>query len=100
MSRARPEDLADVTAPARAQASIEPVEISAAPRTNWRDRWVEIAQSVPPIPGKAGSAAIAADARAAEAIVTPIRVMLALLVLLLALGAFELVVRRPGRRAD
>ena len=35
-------------------------------------------------------------------LVTPLRVMLALLVLLLALGAFELMVRRPAgiRRAD
>src|SRR5438046_9823244 len=62
MSRMRPdedmapENMAGATAPARAQASIEPVGASAAPRINWRDRWVEIAQRMPPVVDQAGVA--------------------------------------------
>lgn len=98
MSRMRPEDIAGVTGPARAQASIEPVATSDEPRMNWRDRWVEVAQRIPPIVGKAGPADLAANASNTEPIVTPIRVMLALLMLLLALGVYELLFRRTEWR--
>lgn len=102
MSRMRPEDVPDTAVSASAGASVDAVASPAAPRTNFWDRWVEIAQRVPPVAAKAGPADLAADARTAEPLVTPLRVMLALLVLLLALGAFELMVRRPAgiRRAD
>ena len=63
------------------------------------ERWVDITQRVPPLPGTTGPADLAADAREFAPLVTPIRVMLALLVLLLTLGAYELA-RRPSRRAD
>ena len=99
MSRARPEDLAgstSVAGSAQAEVTLAPVA-AAPPGTDWRERWVEIVQRVPPIVDQAGPADLAADARAAEPLVTPTRVMLALLVLLLAFGTFELVVRRPGR---
>lgn len=108
MSKMRPDDMpgqgtsqsASHGASARAQASIEPSETPVAPRTNFWDRWVEIAQRAPPVVDKAGPADLAADAGATEPIVTPVRVMLALLVLVLAFGVFELLFRRPGRRAD
>jgi hypothetical protein len=101
MSKARPEDLVASTSVAAASAQAEVTLVAPAsadpPRADWRERWVEIVQRVPPIVDQAGPADLAADARAAEPLVTPTRVMLALLVLLLAFGTFELVVRRPGR---
>jgi hypothetical protein len=100
MSKARPEDLVASTSVASAQAEVTlapPATDSAPPRADWRERWVEIIPRVPPIVDQAGPADLAADARAVEPLVTPTRVMLALLVLLLAFGTFELVVRRPGR---
>jgi hypothetical protein len=105
MSKMRPDDMPDRGASARVEASVGPnlgpsLASSEAPRSNFWDRWVDIAQRVPPVVDKAGPADLAADAGAAEPIVTPIRVMLALLVLMLAFGAFELLLRRPGRRAD
>jgi len=95
MSKASPEDLVGVTG--SAQAEVRFAVAPAPPRPNFWDRWVDIAQHVPPIEGKTEPADLAADSRAVEPLVTPVRVMLALLVLLLALGTFELVVRRPTR---
>lgn len=97
MSRASPEDLVGVTASAQAEMTIMPPVEPIPPRVNFWDRWVEIAQRVPPIEGKAEAADLAADARVVEPLVTPARVMLGLLVLLLAFGAFELAFRRPAR---
>jgi hypothetical protein len=100
MSKARPEDLVASTSVASAQAEVSlapPVEAPAPPGANWRERWVDIVQRVPPIVDESGPADLAADARVIEPLVTPTRVMLALLVLLLAFGTFELMVRRPGR---
>jgi hypothetical protein len=99
MSRMRPEDFAGSVGPARAEASADPSGTPAVPRVNFFERWVDIAQSVPPMAGKAAPADLAADARAAEPLVTPTRVMLGLLVLILTLGFFELL-RRPNRRTD
>jgi hypothetical protein len=101
MSKMRPDDMPDRGASARVEASVGPShgssEAPAAPRSNFWDRWVEIAQRVPPVVDKAGPADLAADAGATEPIVTPIRVMLALLVLVLAFGAAELLLRRERR---
>jgi hypothetical protein len=97
MSRMRAEDMA-VEAPARATASIAPVDTSP-PRMDWRDRWVDVAQRFPPATGTAEPADLAADAGQAQPLVTPIRVMLVLLVLVLSFGVFELL-RRPSRKAD
>ena len=101
MSRMRAEDMIELQAPARATASVDPVEASSppSPRMNWGERWVDITQRFPALPGKTSPADLAADAREIEPLVTPIRVMLALLVLLLTLGAYELA-RRPNRGAD
>ncbi|TKW76724.1 MAG: hypothetical protein DI543_19445, partial [Bradyrhizobium icense] len=96
MSRMRPEDFAGSVGSARAEASADPSATPAVPRINFFERWVDIAQSVPPIAGKAAPANFAADARAAEPLVTPTRVMLGLLVLILSFGLFELL-RRPNR---
>ena len=102
MSRMRAEDVVELQAPARATASVDPVEASSPPsppRLNWGERWVDITQRVPPLLGRATPGDLAADAREVEPLITPIRVMLALLVLLLTIGAFELA-RRPSRRAN
>ncbi len=101
MSRASAADLAGVSAPARAEAGIDAAPPSAS-GVDWRERWVEIAQRIPPVAAeatvaKATSADLAADASGVAPIVTPLRVMLMLLVLLLAIGAYELL-RRPVRR--
>ena len=113
MSRMRSDDMPDAAVAASAGAS---VDATAAPLVNFFERWVEIAQRVPPAAPRTDRTAnqaadqtadraalpsdLAADARAAEPLVTPIRVMLGLLVLLLAFGVFELVVRWPARRTD
>lgn len=104
MSRMRAEDMIELPAPARATASVDPVPVDASsppspPRMNWGERWVDITQRFPPLPGKTTPGDLTADAREVEPLVTPIRVMLALLVLLLTIGAYELA-RRPSRRAD
>lgn len=99
MSRMRPEDMLAIQAPtASASASAEALE-TPPPRSNFWDRWVDIAPRAAPMAAKPGPADLAANARAVEPVVTPVRVMLALLVLLLTLGCFELL-RRPVRRAD
>lgn len=101
MSRMRPEDFAGSVGPARAQASADPTAAPAiAPRPNFFERWVDIVQRVPPLPDKASPADIAANAQGAEPLVTPARVMLGLLVLILTLGCYELLRRPNGRRAD
>jgi hypothetical protein len=104
MSRMRAEDMIELQAPARATAGVDPVPLDASPppsppRMNWGERWVDITQRFPPLPGSTSPADLAADAPEVAPLVTPIRVMLALLVLLLTLGAYELA-RRPTRRAD
>lgn len=96
MSRASAADLAGITAPARAEAGIA-VPPASSSAMDWRERWVEIAQHMPPAAGKAVSGELTADASRIAPIVTPLRVMLMLLVLILAIGAFELL-RRPVRR--
>jgi hypothetical protein len=103
MSKASSEDIAGATARAQAQAEVSlmpPLQETAPSRADWRERWVDIVQRVPPIADKPGPAVLAADAGATEPIVTPTRVMLAVLVLMLAFGTFELIVRRPSRKAD
>ena len=101
MSRMRPEDFAGSVGSARAEVSADPSGTpSVAPRANFFERWVDIVQRVPPPPDKASPADIAADARAAEPMVTPARVMLGLLILILSLGFFELLRRPNNRRAD
>ena len=97
-----PEDFASLQPPARAEASSEPVE-APAPRINWRDRWVEVAQRVPPVVDKSEPAELslaAAAARQAELILTPTRVMLALLAFVLMLGIVEIVNRGDRRMAE
>src|SRR5205085_11619314 len=48
MSRMRAEDTLELSAPARATASADVADAASPPRINWRDRWVEIAQRMPP----------------------------------------------------
>lgn len=96
MSKMRPDDTPERGASARAEASIgapnlAPSEAATPARSSFWDRWVEIAPHTPPVANKARPADLAADA---GAIVTPVRVMLGLLVLVLAFGAAELLLRR------
>jgi len=101
MSKMLPEDFAGLQSPARAEASSEPVE-AVAPRVNWRDRWVEVVQRVPPVADKTEPSElslVAAAARQAEPILTPTRVMLALLAFVLMLGIVEIVNRGDRRMA-
>jgi hypothetical protein len=100
MSRMRSEDFAGSVGPARAEASADPSGSFAAPRMNFFERWVDIAQRAPPRPDKAAPGDLAADARSVEPLVTPARVMLGLLVLILTLGFFELLRRPNNRRAN
>src|SRR5262245_29109007 len=74
MSRMRAEDMLELQAPARATASVDPVPVDASspspPRMNWGERWVDISQRVPPLPGRATPGDLAADAREAEPLIT------------------------------
>jgi hypothetical protein len=68
------------------------------PRMNWRDRWVDVAQRAPPVLDKVEPADLAADAGyTVEPMVTPTRVMLALLAVLLMLAVIELLFRTTIR---
>jgi hypothetical protein len=94
MSRMLPEDEPRVETPAQAgaqtQASSTPLPPSA-PSMNWRERWIDMPASERRATGQVGPADVAANA---ETIVTPTRVMLALLAVVLTLGFVELVFRK------
>jgi len=94
MSRMLPEDEPRVEtraqAPAQAQASSNPLP-PPAPSMNWRERWIDMPASERRAAGQVGPADVAANA---EAVVTPTRVMLALLAVVLTLGFVELVFRK------
>jgi hypothetical protein len=101
MSKMLPED-APLVPPARASASVELFYPPAAtPPLNWRERWVEVAPSAAPAANKAGPAELAANAERVEPMVTPTRVMLAFLAVLLMLAVIEVLFRttiREGRK--
>jgi hypothetical protein len=94
MSRMLPEDEPRVEtraqAPAQAQASSNPLP-PPAPSMNWRERWIDMPASERRAAGQVGPADVAANA---EPVVTPTRVMLALLAVVLTLGFVELVFRK------
>lgn len=92
MSRMRPEDDAALQSSARAS------EAPAAPRVNWRDRWVEVVPRVPPAAIKPGTVELStAAAPVVEPLLTPTRVILALLAVLLTLATVEIVFRSTIR---
>jgi len=93
MSRMLPEDESRVETQASAQAEVSsaPQAAPAAPQTNWRDRWIEVGPTAKRAAGQPTPADVAANA---EPIVTPTRVMLALLAVVLTLGFVELVFRK------
>lgn len=95
MSRMRAEDDAALQSSAPARASVELGEaLAEPPRMNWRDRWVDVAQNVPLIVDKSDPVArLAAAAPGVDPIVTPVRVMLALLAFVLMLGIVEILNR-------
>lgn len=115
MSRMLPDDAVPVPPPAlqpsaRASAAIDSRAMRAAsgdvapppaPRPDWRERWVELAPAIAPstapapaprTPGKMIPADLAAEVNDAP-VVTPGRVMLALLAVVLVLGFVELLFR-------
>jgi hypothetical protein len=92
MSRMLPEDEPPLEPQAQVRLGNTPdtPRAAPAPQINWRDRWIEISASK-----RAAAAPEPADIAAnAEPIVTPTRVMLALLAVVLTLGFVELVFRK------
>ena len=105
MSRMLPEDLATLQPPARVQASGDTLEaplprfeMPAAPRMNWRDRWVEVVPRVPSVVDKPAAVVFStAAAPEVEPMLTPTRVILALLAVLLTLALVEILFRTTHR---
>jgi hypothetical protein len=96
MSRMRPED--DAALQSSARASADATEAPMAPRVNWRDRWVEVVPRVPPAAVKPGAVELStAAAPLVEPLLTPTRVILALLGVLLMLATVEIVFRSTIR---
>ncbi|MBR1122495.1 hypothetical protein JQ628_13290 [Bradyrhizobium lablabi] len=94
MSRMRAEDDAALQSSAPARASADMSEPPSPPRMDWRDRWVDVAQGVPLIVDKSEPVArLTAAAPGVDPIVTPVRVMLALLAFVLMLGIVEILNR-------
>jgi hypothetical protein len=92
MSRMLPEDEPPLEPQAQVRLGNTPdtPRAAPAPQMNWRDRWIEISASK-----RTAAAPEPADIAAnAEPIVTPTRVMLALLAVVLTLGFVELVFRK------
>ena len=101
-----PEDMAALQPKAAAHASIEMLDVpmprfempAAAPRINWRDRWVEVVPSVPSVADKPGAVVFStAAAPEVEPLLTPTRVILALLAVLLTLALVEILFRTTHR---
>ena len=92
MSRMLPEDEPPVEpqAQVRLDNTPEPPRAAPAPQMNWRDRWIDM----PASSGGGRRACACRLAANAEPIVTPTRVMLALLAVVLTLGFVELVFRK------
>lgn len=98
MSRMRPEDDAALQSSMPARASADALEAPPAPRVNWRDRWVEVVPRVPPAAVKPGAVELStAAAPVVEPLLTPMRVILALLGVLLTLATVEIVFRSTIR---
>jgi len=97
MSKMLPEDVAAMQPAARASAGSESIE-APSPRMNWRDRWVDVAQRAPPVVDKSEPADLAqAAAYTVEPMVTPTRVMLAFLAVLMTLAVIEILFRTTNR---
>ena len=101
MSKMLPDDGLRAPASARASASSEPFELPPF-RMNWRDRWVEVAQRAPPILDKSDEKPELADfsrpaGRDVDPIVTPTRVILTFLAVLLTLAVIEILFRVSNR---
>jgi hypothetical protein len=106
MSRMLPEDMVALQPPARVQARSDALEMpaprfempTAPPRVNWRDRWVEVVPSFPVDTGKPAAVAFSTAAVPhVEPLLTPTRVILALLAVLLTLALVEILFRTTHR---
>lgn len=93
MSRMLPDDGPSASPSPPVRVAGEPAT-SRPPPANWLERWVDIKPSIPPIVDRSEPADISALAHESEPIVTPLRVMLALLALVLTIGVVELLLRR------
>jgi hypothetical protein len=91
LSEMLPEDSPRTLPPATRSGSV--TFDTPSPRLNWQERWVEVAQHVPPIVDRSEPAEISSAAREAEPFVTPARVLLALLAFVLMLGIVEILNR-------
>jgi len=98
MSKMLPDDAPLVQAPAPTLAGAGSID-APAPRMNWRDRWVDVVQRAPPVVDRSEPADLASAAAAytVEPMVTPTRVMLAFLAVLLTLAVIELLFRTTHR---
>jgi hypothetical protein len=101
MSKMLPDDALRAPVSARASASSEPFELPPF-RMNWRDRWVDVAQRAPPIVDKSEDKPEPADftrapGRDVEPLVTPTRVILTFLAVLLTLAVIEILFRVSNR---
>lgn len=97
MSRMRPEDDVALQSSMPARASADTGE---QPGANWRDRWVEVVPRVPALPPGKPAAPVELSTAAApvvEPMLTPTRVILALLGVLLTLATVEIVFRSTIR---
>jgi hypothetical protein len=93
MSEMLPEGTARLQMPARTLAASEPSE-APSPGMNWLDRWVNVVPRAPPIVDKSEPADLSpAAARSVEPMVTPTRLILAFLAVLLTLAVIEILFR-------
>ena len=93
MSEMLPGDTPGMQALARSRAGSEGVE-APSPAMNWLDRWVNVAPRTPPIVDKSEPADLSpAPARSVEPMVTPTRLILAFLAVLLTLAVIEILFR-------
>lgn len=97
MSKMLPEDLAAMQPPARVLAGSDPVRMPP-PGMNWRDRWVDVAQRAPPVVNTSSPVELSTAAAASvEPMVTPTRVILTFLAVLLTLAVIEILFRVSNR---
>jgi hypothetical protein len=93
MSEMLPGDTPGMQALARSRAGAESGE-APSPGVNWLDRWVNVVPRAPPIVDKSEPADLApAAARNVDPIVTPTRLILAFLAVLLMLAVIEILFR-------
>jgi len=92
MSEMLPAD-APVFRSAAAAPIIEPSEAPVAQGADWLDRWVDIVQVFPRINASGAAVPVAPQPAKFEPLVTPVRVILAFLAIILMIGVIEILFR-------